>query len=1309
MIYIHQRRNHKFNAILKLLLFVLLYLAPHINNKTIIYFKTNGIIEEMEIKNELNISIYNESELNIDQNDILKKEINNNDTISISILKKENETLLSIGILYQYGNNFYDLNDINFSILNQDLICNANTIININETFQKEILYCSLNNDDIQINFSIPYNIICYKSCLECNDIGNDINHNCIKCDNSKGYYFKENNENNNCFNTSNIEEGYYLDKNDNLFKKCNKRCLTCNIGGNDTLSNCTKCKNAYHFDPIKGNHCIIFSELININYYLDNHDDKYKICHESCLECNGPNNNNCLKCNNSKGYYFKENNENTHFCYTKHSIDIGYYLDINDNLFKKCNNKCLNCVFGGSDSSSNCTKCKNSDNYHFDPIINNHCIKYNELPDINYYIDINYDKFKLCHESCLTCDGPNNNDCTSCNGNTFFEVENFNKKCLALSEIPINYYSIYSSGKFVYYKCHISCKKCLVGGNYKCQECNIEEGYYPVEDKSGYCLKEEEIPHKYYLDKNIKKMFKCHNNCDSCSQGYNGITNEMNCNTCITGTYFQNILSTNCITKPETRYYIDINLSNGQRTLFLCHKNCLTCNKGGNDTNNECLSCIEDLYFDDEIKTNCVDDDIQCAIGCAKCYKNKTNSNYGILSADKMCKRCSHKMGYYPLEKYSNEQFYVSCYPFNKSPKNYLFDENEKIHKLCYKTCEKCFQIGDNLNHSCITCDANYIFIDEEPCNCFPQCNHYYYYNNYNQYKCTENDECPLEYPYLIVNKSKCVENCYKDNDFNLMFKNECLKKCPEGTSAYLFIYNGEFTAKCVDSDEYVDENECKLNIKNNNDLEYDQITEDILKQYAEEYIREYPVTNTYVTSYSSSIDSLNKYLIVIYKLEKCPKQKVEGYISIGLDECIDIVKTKNIIIQNIVVEIFYIIRKSAPPQINYYLYHPDTGENLDLSSCSGAKLAIKTSLFDNGKVNEELVKYFSNLKINIFDINDPFFTDICFNFSQDGKDVPLDDRIELYYQNVSLCEIGCTYIGINLETYEVECSCDVQNSQSNNNNGDIAKSLLDNPISNEVFGVITNSNIEVLKCIQQAFNIKLIFGNYGGLMMIGIFVVQIIATIFIKIQIKQVRNYMYSLIIGLKFPPKRKINMVKFSNINNIGNNTNETNNRQSKDTIVFNSSVNAIYEKNKLSGKNNQIRNINNNTNKKTNKTHIKYQLVKQGSINSISSLNDNTKRYTYVKKGSIPYSTQYTNFTCKGVNSQNNSSDEDNNPNININNSSSNGSGSSGSDGNSRIGIGIRINSRGSDCDLKGLGEIGEQSNDEYESNEFKKNY
>ena len=61
-----------------------------------------------------------------------------------------------------------------------------------------------------------------------------------------------------------------------------------------------------------------------------------------------------------------------------------------------------------------------------------------------------------------------------------------------------------------------------------------------------------------------------------------------MHCDTCTSNTYFQNTSSTNCIPKPETRYYIDV--FNGYETLFPCYPSCLTCVIGGDDDINNCL-----------------------------------------------------------------------------------------------------------------------------------------------------------------------------------------------------------------------------------------------------------------------------------------------------------------------------------------------------------------------------------------------------------------------------------------------------------------------------------------------------------------------------------------------------------------------------------------------------------------------------------------------------------------------------------------------------------------------------------------------
>ncbi len=141
--------------------------------------------------------------------------------------------------------------------------------------------------------------------------------------------------------------------------------------------------------------------------------------------------------------------------------------------------------------------------------------------------------------------------------------------------------------------------------------------------------------------------------------------------------------------------------------------------------------------------------------------------------------------------------------------------------------------------------------------------------------------------------------------------------------------------------------------------------------------------------------------------------------------------------------------------------------------------------------------------------------------------KDVTLNDRIILYYQNVSLCEEHCTFINVSIETFEVECSCSMQNTETKKIN-EISSNLLNNSLSSQIFGFIINSNIGVLKCIKEAFDFQKIMDNYGGLMMTGLFFIQIIATIFYIYQSKQYKQYIFSIINKFSFPPKKIINKV-------------------------------------------------------------------------------------------------------------------------------------------------------------------------------------
>ena len=79
-----------------------------------------------------------------------------------------------------------------------------------------------------------------------------------------------------------------------------------------------------------------------------------------------------CTQCNNEAGFYQKANDTlnsgNNIECYNE-SIK-GYYLDIKDNLYKKCFSTCETCKEGGENIQHNCLQC--SSNYPFEKELNN-------------------------------------------------------------------------------------------------------------------------------------------------------------------------------------------------------------------------------------------------------------------------------------------------------------------------------------------------------------------------------------------------------------------------------------------------------------------------------------------------------------------------------------------------------------------------------------------------------------------------------------------------------------------------------------------------------------------------------------------------------------------------------------------------------------------------------------------------------------------------------------------------------------------------------------------------------------------------
>ena len=152
---------------------------------------------------------------------------------------------------------------------------------------------------------------------------------------------------------------------------------------------------------------------------------------------------------------------------------------------------------------------------------------------------------------------------------------------------------------------------------------------------------------------------------------------------------------------------------------------------------------------------------------------------------------------------------------------------------------------------------------------------------------------------------------------------------------------------------------------------------------------------------------------------------------------------------------------------QVEYKVYN-QFGEEMDLSICKDVKIMIEYALKNSSSLNIEKIKSYKNKGIDILNINDDFFNDICFPFSDSDSDsdVILNDRVTDIYYNYSLCDKGCEYQSFDIEKMCVYCSCEVKEEVSY----ELNKGNFKTYVKNNFF----KSNFGVIKCYNLVFGIK-------------------------------------------------------------------------------------------------------------------------------------------------------------------------------------------------------------------------------------------
>ena len=186
--------------------------------------------------------------------------------------------------------------------------------------------------------------------------------------------------------------------------------------------------------------------------------------------------------------------------------------------------------------------------------------------------------------------------------------------------------------------------------------------------------------------------------------------------------------------------------------------------------------------YKKDWIKNSCND----------QCFKDMETKKFDVSQNEYVDECNSNKFDFNDLCWDDCPYHYYRIFTDRKTcskeepGENFFYDSTDNIYYQCYSTCKTCSARGNEENHNCDTCIANYLFISTSEDkyavekNCYEVCNNNYYFDSTHGYYC--GDACPTTFK-LIEKKNKCIDFCTNDNTYIKEYDNKCITTCPKGT----------------------------------------------------------------------------------------------------------------------------------------------------------------------------------------------------------------------------------------------------------------------------------------------------------------------------------------------------------------------------------------------------------------------------------------------------------------------------------------------------------------------------------------------
>jgi proprotein convertase subtilisin/kexin type 5 len=443
--------------------------------------------------------------------------------------------------------------------------------------------------------------------------------------------------------------------------------------------------------------------------------------------------------------------------------VRAEYTLKCDSQVVTDCSKECPGMPYFFLSQAAYCTACDQDGQMPWDKTMScQACSEDSNGITIGYYADPMGTICKPCHDSCMTCSGPNPENCLSCwtGGSVDYTITKTWKIQLDLQkeaytnsrnppppppppppsgrrllQTPPGDACLQATTSTC--QDSVKCDLCLASQPEFCLKCKT-----PFVITMDHVCSECSVDHGEYRYQNNRMCGSCPANCKYCS-------NSFSCNACDSEFPLFHPATPACVVScPDGSF----EFSNPNTFCKACHSSCLTCQ--GDDSPDSCLTCHPSKFLLIEVgfaKGFCLDD-------CPTGY---------FADANRDCKPCS--------------TFCATCLPSNPNHCLSCFSTNEYVYPV-NGTCSLCNQEGEfkieTMPKTCDHCDLS--------CKtCFEAGGAYCYscHFGFGLQGTAPNTCIPCTSPNIIDSNNICTSSCsagqfYDSTTLSCQF-------CPEGCTS--------------------------------------------------------------------------------------------------------------------------------------------------------------------------------------------------------------------------------------------------------------------------------------------------------------------------------------------------------------------------------------------------------------------------------------------------------------------------------------------------------------------------------------------